>query len=67
MSRIISPKNNLITLIGCKWVFSIICKVHGKIERYKAILVGNGFTLKTYGVDYQETFAPIAKINSIRI
>ena len=52
--------------VGCKWVFTIKCKPNGSIERYKTMLVAKGFT-QTYGIDYQETFAPIAKINSIRI
>ena len=52
--------------VGCKWVFTIKCKPNGSIERYKATLVDNGFT-QTYGIDHQETFAPFAKINSIRI
>lgn len=46
--------------IGCKWVFTI------SIGRFKAWLVTKGFT-QTYGVNYWETFAPVAKMNSIKI
>lgn len=53
-------------LVGCKWMFTVKYKADGTIKRYKERLVTNGFT-QTYGVDYQETFAPVAKMNTIRI
>ena len=52
--------------VGCKWVFSIKHKADGSIERYKARLVAKGYT-QTYGIDYQDTFLPVAKLNIVRV
>ena len=46
-------------------MFTVKYKVDG-LERYKVKLVAKGYT-STYGVDYQETFTPIAKMNTLRV
>ena len=52
--------------IGCKWVFSEKYKANGTIDIYKARLVAKGYT-QIYGIDYQETFVLVAKMNTIKI
>lgn len=52
-------------VVDCKWIFTIKYKADGFIERQKARLVAMGYT-QAYGIDYQETFAPVAKMNIVR-
>jgi hypothetical protein len=51
--------------IGCKWVYKVKHNSDGSISRYKARLVAKGYA-QTHGIDYEETFAPVAKMAIVR-
>jgi hypothetical protein len=51
-------------LVRCRWVYRTKSAADGQINRYKAKLVAKGFR-QVHGIDYDETFAPVAKMDSI--
>ncbi|KAI1004075.1 hypothetical protein K3495_g4137 [Podosphaera aphanis] len=58
------PRNR--NIVGSKWVFKVKRKANGSIERYEARLVAQGFS-QLPGHDFDETFAPVARYDSLRI
>ena len=51
---------------GCTWVFKKKTDMDGNVHTFKARLVAKGFK-QTHGIDYDETFSPVAMLKSIRI
>ena len=52
------------SIVTSKWIYKIKHATDGSIEKYKARFVARGFSQKE-GIDYEETFAPIARYTSI--
>ncbi|GMF35814.1 unnamed protein product [Phytophthora fragariaefolia] len=60
------PRGTDIRPIGCRWVFAKKRDENGRVIRYKARLVAKGFK-QQFGVDFFETYSPVANMNSIRV
>ncbi|GKA84219.1 zinc finger, CCHC-type containing protein [Tanacetum coccineum] len=58
------PKNR--KPIGLKWVYKVKRDPTGKIVKYKARIVAKGY-VQRHGIDYEEVFAPVARIETVRL
>ncbi|KAL4387188.1 hypothetical protein GQ457_09G029600 [Hibiscus cannabinus] len=58
------PKNKKV--IGVKWVYRVKLNSDGSINKHKARLVVKGYS-QEFGVDFTETFAPVARFDTIRL
>ena len=52
-------------LVGSRWIYKVKHAVDRSVEKYKARFMEKGFSQKE-GIDYEETFAPVAKYSSIQ-
>jgi hypothetical protein len=55
-----------LNIVGTKWVFHNKQDEHGVVTKNKARLVAKGYS-QVKGLDFDETFAPVARLESIRI
>ncbi|GKC53774.1 retrovirus-related pol polyprotein from transposon TNT 1-94, partial [Tanacetum coccineum] len=66
LENVIVPNLMDMTIIGTKWVFRNKLDENGVVSRNKARLVAQGYNQQE-GIDYDETYAPVARLESIRI
>jgi len=66
MGTVKRPDPRKHNIIGTKWIYRNKQDEHGQVVRNKARLVAQGYT-QVEGIDFDETFAPVARLEAIRI
>jgi hypothetical protein len=62
---VIVPRSEGKSVVTSKWIYKIKYEVDGSVEKYNARFVARGFS-QVEGIDYEETFATVARYTSIR-
>ena len=60
------PPPECAMIIALKWIFKVKLDEHGDVLKNKARLVAKGYSQQE-GIDFEESFAPVARIEAIRI
>ena len=60
----IVPRSEGKSVVGSRWIYKVKQAADRSVEKYKAIFFSRGFS-QIEGIDYEETFAPVARYSSI--
>ncbi|GKF76180.1 retrovirus-related pol polyprotein from transposon TNT 1-94, partial [Tanacetum coccineum] len=60
------PRLDYVMVIGLKWIYKVMLDEYGDVLKNKARLVAKGYRQEE-GIDFEESFAPVARIETIRI
>ena len=60
----IVPRPEWKSMVGSRWIYKVKRAADGSIDKYKSRFVARGFS-QIEGIDYEETFAPVARYSSI--
>ena len=61
----IVPRSEGKSMVGSRWIYKVKQVADRSVEKYKARFVTRGFS-QIEGIDYEETFAPVARYSSIQ-
>ena len=61
----IVPRPEGKSVVGSRWIYKVKQAANGSVEKYKERFFSQGFS-QIEGIDYEETFAPVARYSSIR-